>query len=150
MRALMLVSFLIVLSRGLWAQEDSSEDSLQRTFLWYDTRSNQRSEELQAASETSLWQKTVSWRDTFSIVAENYRNRVWPRFPTPLTLESWLEYKADTLARTYVQWVGQSVVFNSIRAGFHQTTYYIRPDTTWATRPPTFEGWMNWLEQRKY
>ena len=82
-----------------------------------------------------------------SIRSEDDRNWVWPRFPTPLTLESWQEYKADTVAQKYVPQVSQSLIFDSIRAG---TTWHIRFDTVWTTRLPTLEGWMSWLEQRKH
>ena|SRR3990167_8849111 len=130
MKALTLAIPLVLLNQGLWGQEDSlGYLSHNRTCLG----------------------GTIPWHDTMSSIrSEDDRNWVWPRFPTPLTLESWQEYRGDTLVRKHVKWVSPNVVLDSIRAGFHQTTYHIDLDTTWATRPPTFEGWMSWLEQRKH
>ena len=72
---------------------------------------------------------------------------------TPLTYESWQEYKADTLARRHIERHierrSASLVLDSLKPGFHWTSSCVGVDTVWATRPPTFEGWMSWLEQRK-
>src|SRR3990167_1709158 len=127
MRVLMLVSFLIVLSEGLWAQEDSSDYSLQATLSLHDT---------------VIIPSAHDWSDWIS-----------PQFLTFLTLESWQEYKADTLARRHIERHierrSASLVLDSLKPGFHWTSSCVGVDTVWATRPPTFEGWMSWLEQRK-
>jgi len=129
MKALMLAIPFVFLSQSLRAQEDSSSYLSHRTYFW----------------------RNISWHDTTSSIRseEDGRNWVWPRFPTPLTLESWQEFKADTLARRYVRWISQSFIFDSIRAGFHRMSWHSHLDTTWAIAQPTFEDWMGWLERKR-
>ena|SRR3990167_3836575 len=129
MKALTLAIPLVLLNQGLWGQEDSlGYLSHNRTCLG----------------------GTIPWHDTMSSIrSENYRNRICPRFPTPLTLESWQEFKADTVARGYVKWVDQVFMYDSIKVGFHRTTWGFYADTVRGTWPPTFESWMDWLERKR-
>jgi len=123
MRALMLAVLLVLLDQGLWAQEDSSDYSSQATLSLHDT---------------VIIPSAHDWSDWIS-----------PQFLTFLTLESWQEYKADTLARRYIRWTGASLIFVGVKPGLNLANYYIQPDTTWAIAQPTLEGWMDWLERKR-
>jgi hypothetical protein len=88
------------------------------------------------------------WADLPVIITSDPHS--WPKTYC-ITTQDLLDYKRECWNDSTKQWVHQESPYSyndSTGIGISQGIY-VMPKREWTHKPPTFEGFLNWIEKRK-